>query len=115
MVFVGIASMMDPPIDAIATYQQGGIRVKMITGDHQKTAMAIGAMLGIGNGKDSITGGQLELMDDKELVEAAVRYDIFARTSPEHKLRLVKTLTRERRNCRDDRRWRKRCTGAETG
>lgn len=54
----------------------------MITGDHQETAMAIGAMLGIGNGKDSITGGQLEHMDDKELAEAAVRYDIFARTSP---------------------------------
>ncbi|WP_432322407.1 cation-transporting P-type ATPase [Yersinia enterocolitica] len=96
MIFVGIAGMMDPPrpeaIDAIATCQQAGIRVKMITGDHQETAMAIGAMLGIGNGKDSITGGQLEHMDDKELAEAAVRYDIFARTSPEHKLRLVKAL-----------------------
>ncbi|WP_145484352.1 cation-transporting P-type ATPase [Yersinia aldovae] len=96
MVFVGIAGMMDPPrpeaIDAIATCQQAGIRVKMITGDHQETAMAIGAMLGIGNGKDSITGGQLEHMDDNELAQAAVRYDIFARTSPEHKLRLVKAL-----------------------
>lgn len=96
MVFIGIAGVMDPPrpeaIEAIAVCQQAGIRVKMITGDHQKTAMAIGVMLGIGNGVDSITGNELEHMDDKTLSEAAVRYDIFARTSPEHKLRLVKAL-----------------------
>ncbi len=96
MVFAGIAGMMDPPrpeaIDAIALCQRAGIRVKMITGDHQETAMAIGAMLGIGNGADSITGSQLEHMDDEQLADAAVRYDIFARTSPEHKLRLVKAL-----------------------
>ncbi|WP_024527226.1 cation-transporting P-type ATPase [Serratia fonticola] len=96
MVFIGIAGVMDPPrpeaVAAIAECQQAGIRVKMITGDHQKTAMAIGAMLGIGNSQDSITGSQLEHMDDQALAEAAVRYDIFARTSPEHKLRLVKAL-----------------------
>lgn len=96
MVFIGIAGVMDPPrpeaVAAIAECQQAGIRVKMITGDHQKTAMAIGAMLGIGNSQDSITGSQLEHMDDKALAEAAVHYDIFARTSPEHKLRLVKAL-----------------------
>ncbi|NDL65686.1 cation-transporting P-type ATPase [Acerihabitans arboris] len=96
MVFAGIAGMMDPPrpeaIDAIAQCQRAGIRVKMITGDHQETAMAIGAMLGIGNGTDSITGNQLEHMEDESLAEAAVHYDIFARTSPEHKLRLVKAL-----------------------
>lgn len=96
MVFLGIAGVMDPPrpeaVAAIAECQQAGIRVKMITGDHQKTAMAIGAMLGIGNGYDSITGSQLEHLDDNALAEAAVHYDIFARTSPEHKLRLVKAL-----------------------
>ena len=96
MIFAGMAGMMDPPrpeaIDAIAQCQRAGIRVKMITGDHQETAMAIGAMLGIGNGADSITGSRLEHMDDDELADAAVRYDIFARTSPEHKLRLVKAL-----------------------
>lgn len=96
MVFLGIAGVMDPPrpeaVAAIAECQQAGIRVKMITGDHQKTAMAIGAMLGIGNGHDSITGSQLEHLDDHALAEAAVHYDIFARTSPEHKLRLVKAL-----------------------
>ncbi|WP_112197265.1 cation-transporting P-type ATPase [Rahnella sp. NRRL B-41462] len=96
LIFVGIAGMMDPPrpeaIDAIAQCQQAGIRVKMITGDHQETAMAIGKMLGIGNSSDSITGYQLEHMDDAELAAAASQYDIFARTSPEHKLRLVKAL-----------------------
>ncbi|MFU2314755.1 cation-transporting P-type ATPase [Rahnella sp. PCH160] len=96
LVFAGIAGMMDPPrpeaIDAIAQCQQAGIRVKMITGDHQETAMAIGKMLGIGNSGDSITGNQLEHMDDAELAIAASQYDIFARTSPEHKLRLVKAL-----------------------
>ncbi|AVF35940.1 cation-transporting P-type ATPase [Rahnella sikkimica] len=96
LVFAGIAGMMDPPrpeaIDAIAQCQQAGIRVKMITGDHQETAMAIGKMLGIGNSGDSITGNQLEHMDDAELAVAASQYDIFARTSPEHKLRLVKAL-----------------------
>ncbi|WP_413721719.1 cation-transporting P-type ATPase [Sodalis sp. RH24] len=96
MVFAGIAGMMDPPrpeaIEAIALCQRAGIRVKMITGDHQETAMAIGAMLGIGNGVESITGSQLEHMDDNQLAGAAVHYDIFARTSPEHKLRLVKAL-----------------------
>lgn len=96
LVFAGIAGMMDPPrpeaIDAIAQCQQAGIRVKMITGDHQETAMAIGKMLGIGNSGDSITGNELEHMDDAELAVAASQFDIFARTSPEHKLRLVKAL-----------------------
>lgn len=96
LVFIGIAGMMDPPrpeaIDAIAQCQKAGIRVKMITGDHQETAMAIGTMLGIGNSNASITGNELEHMDDTQLAAAAVRFDIFARTSPEHKLRLVKAL-----------------------
>jgi magnesium-transporting ATPase (P-type) len=96
MVFIGIAGMMDPPrpeaIEAIARCQKAGIRVKMITGDHQETAMAIGVMLGIGNSTDSVTGYELEHMDDRQLAAAALHYDIFARTSPEHKLRLVKAL-----------------------
>ncbi|WNN45283.1 MULTISPECIES: cation-transporting P-type ATPase [Winslowiella] len=96
LVLLGIAGMMDPPrpeaIAAIEQCQQAGIRVKMITGDHQETAMAIGQMLGIGNSASSITGYQLEHMDDRELQTVAQEYDIFARTSPEHKLRLVKAL-----------------------
>lgn len=96
MVLLGLACMMDPPrpeaITAIDECQKAGIRVKMITGDHQETAMAIGQMLGIGNSQTAITGYQLEHMSDAELAEAAKTYDIFARTSPEHKLRLVKAL-----------------------
>ena len=96
LIFLGIAGMMDPPrpeaIDAIHACQQAGIRVKMITGDHPQTAMSIGQMLGITNSEQAVTGYDLEKMDDAQLAEAAVKYDIFARTSPEHKLRLVKAL-----------------------
>ena len=96
LIFLGIAGMMDPPrpeaIDAINACQQAGIRVKMITGDHPQTAMSIGQMLGITNSSQAMTGYQLEHMDDAALAKAAVEYDIFARTSPEHKLRLVKAL-----------------------
>ena len=96
LIFLGIAGMMDPPrpeaIDAIAACQQAGIRVKMITGDHPQTAMSIGSMLGIHHCAHAVTGYELEQMNDDELAEAAVTYDIFARTSPEHKLRLVKAL-----------------------
>ena len=96
LIFLGIAGMMDPPrpeaIDAINACQQAGIRVKMITGDHPQTAMSIGQMLGISNSEQAVTGYELEKMDDAALAEAAVKYDIFARTSPEHKLRLVKAL-----------------------
>ncbi|HIG8795271.1 cation-transporting P-type ATPase [Raoultella terrigena] len=96
LVFLGIAGMMDPPrpeaIEAIHACQNAGIRVKMITGDHPQTAMSIGQMLGITNSSQAMTGYRLEHMDDAELAQAAVEYDIFARTSPEHKLRLVKAL-----------------------
>ncbi|TDQ26308.1 potassium/sodium efflux P-type ATPase [Raoultella sp. BIGb0149] len=96
LVFLGIAGMMDPPrpeaIDAIHACQNAGIRVKMITGDHPQTAMSIGQMLGIANSSQAMTGYRLEHMDDAELTKVAAEYDIFARTSPEHKLRLVKAL-----------------------
>ncbi|MBM3114399.1 cation-transporting P-type ATPase [Jeongeupia naejangsanensis] len=96
VVFLGIAAMMDPPrpeaIEAIAVCQQAGIRVKVITGDHPETAMAIGKMLGMRDWQDAITGAQLEHMSDAELGKAAANHDIFARTSPEHKLRLVRAL-----------------------
>lgn len=96
LIFLGIAGMMDPPrpeaIYAIRTCQQAGVRVKMITGDHPQTAMNIAQMLGMANSDRALTGHDLEAMNDEELREAAVIYDIFARTSPEHKLRLVKAL-----------------------
>ncbi|MCW2485114.1 cation-transporting P-type ATPase [Candidatus Symbiopectobacterium sp. NZEC127] len=95
-VFLGIAGMMDPPrpeaITAISDCLQAGIRVKMITGDHPETAMSIGKMLGIGNADKAITGRELEKMDAETLSAAAQNYDIFARTSPEDKFRLVQAL-----------------------
>lgn len=72
--------------------KQAGIKVKMITGDHAITASAIGEQLGICEGRKAITGGELEKATDEELQKLVVEYDIFARTSPEHKLRLVKAL-----------------------
>ena len=96
VILLGIAGMMDPPrpeaITAIRDCLQAGIRVKMITGDHPQTAMSIGQMLGIGNANSAITGRELEVMDDHQLSEAAQAYDIFARTSPEDKFRLVQAL-----------------------
>ena len=96
LIFMGIAGMMDPPrpeaVDAVRACKHAGIRVKMITGDHPQTAMSIGQMLGITNSDNAITGRDLEEMDDVQLADAAARYDIFARTSPAHKFRLVKAL-----------------------
>lgn len=96
VIFLGISGMMDPPrpeaIVEIRDCLQAGIRVKMITGDHPQTAMSIGQMLGIGNAHQAITGQELEAMDDNQLSEAAQAYDIFARTSPEDKFRLVRAL-----------------------
>ncbi len=93
---LGLFGIIDPPrVEAIAAVrecQSAGIRVKMITGDHAVTAQTIGSQLGIGNGQKVLTGLDLELMDDVQLQSAVADVDIFARASPEHKLRLVKTL-----------------------
>ena len=103
MVFLGLFGMIDPPrpeaIDAIKICKEAGIDVKMITGDHLVTARAIGKELGIGDGIKAISGQDLEQMNDDELKEAALEYDVFARTSPEHKLRLVKALQAQNKIC----------------
>ncbi|MBM7062243.1 cation-transporting P-type ATPase [Pseudomonas sp. UL073] len=96
MVFLGVAGLMDPPrpeaIEAIAMCRQAGIQVKMITGDHPDTAVAIAGMLGMGNDLRAMTGQELEATDDEALKAVAMQYSVFARTSPEHKLRLVRAL-----------------------
>ncbi len=96
---LGLFGIMDPPrdevIDAIEVSKGAGIRVKMITGDHALTAVSIGHMLKIGNGKDYLTGPDLEKISDEELVEKADSTDIFARVSPEHKLRIVTALQKK--------------------
>jgi len=95
-VLLNLFGIIDPPreeaIKAVAECHQAGIRVKMITGDHAATAKAIGLQLGIGDGKTAITGHDIEQMDDQALQKVVTDVDIFARTSPEHKLRLVAAL-----------------------
>jgi magnesium-transporting ATPase (P-type) len=96
MVFLGLAGIIDPPrpeaIEAIAACKQAGIRVKMITGDHAGTATAIGREMGITENPKAVTGAELEAASDEELRRIVPESDIFARTSPEHKLRLVQAL-----------------------
>jgi magnesium-transporting ATPase (P-type) len=96
LLFLGIVGIVDPPrpeaIEAIRICRQAGIRVKMITGDHAGTASAIGKEMGIGDGHHSVTGIELEKASDSDLRRIAEESDVFARTSPEHKLRLVKAL-----------------------
>nr|WP_100069881.1 HAD-IC family P-type ATPase [Planococcus donghaensis] len=100
---VGLAGIIDPPreevIDAIQQCRKAGIIVKMITGDHKDTAVAIGAQMGIGDGIRVLEGKDLDRMDDKELAQAAVNYDVFARTSPNNKLQLVQALQAEKHIC----------------
>ena len=96
IILLGMAGIIDPPreeaIEAIKACSEAGITVKMITGDHVATAMAVGKEMGIGDGKKALQGRDLGKMSDKELKTAVKEYDIFARTSPEHKLRLVEAL-----------------------
>jgi magnesium-transporting ATPase (P-type) len=93
---LALLGLADPPreeaIAAIEGCHAAGIRVKMITGDHAATAAAIGARLGLGGRGRALTGTELETMDEAALAQAATGSDIFARASPEHKLRLVKAL-----------------------
>ncbi|WP_203299433.1 cation-translocating P-type ATPase [Marinobacter sediminum] len=93
---LGLVGLLDPPrqeaIRAIADCHAAGIRVKMITGDHAITAGAIARKLGLGNPDRVLTGQDLDALDDAGLEAVANEVDVFARTSPEHKLRLVAAL-----------------------
>ncbi|MAM11638.1 MAG: carbonate dehydratase [Rhizobiaceae bacterium] len=96
LTLIGLIGLIDPPraeaITAVAECHAAGIRVKMITGDHAATARAIAGQIGLKNHDRVLTGADIEAMDDAALAEAAVETDIFARTSPAHKLRLVTAL-----------------------
>ncbi|MEZ5832656.1 MAG: HAD-IC family P-type ATPase [Dongiaceae bacterium] len=96
LVLLGLVGLIDPPrpeaIAAVAQCRAAGIRVKMITGDHAGTAAAIGRQVGLQNPGQVLTGAELDRMDDGDLAADVVDVDVFARTSPEHKLRLVKAL-----------------------
>ena len=92
---IGLVGMIDPPrqaaIGAIRHCHSAGIRVKMITGDHAVTALAIARQIGL-NADQALTGSQLAGLDDGALAEAAHTVDVFARVEPEQKLRLVRAL-----------------------
>ncbi|WP_241087364.1 cation-transporting P-type ATPase [Candidatus Vondammii sp. HM_W22] len=96
MVLLGLLGLIDPPreeaISAIAKCQAAGIRVKMITGDHATTAQAIAWQLNLKNREDVLTGKHLDTMSEDELQAQVWKVDIYARVSPEHKLRLVHLL-----------------------
>ena len=96
LILLGLVGLIDPPrreaIDAVAECHDAGIRVKMITGDHAGTAMAIARQIGLENPDGVLTGAAIERMSADELAVSAVDTDVFARTSPEHKLRLVMAL-----------------------
>ena len=96
LVLLGLIGLLDPPrkeaIEAVKECHGAGIRVTMITGDHAITAAAIAKMLDIGDGKTAVTGAEIEAMDTASLQERVRDVDVFARASPEHKLRLVKAI-----------------------
>lgn len=97
LIFVGLIGMIDPPREgvkeAIKTCKRAGIKIVMITGDHLKTAVAIAKDLGIMTRGDlSIDGTNLERMSQEELEENIMKYSVFARVSPEHKVRIVKAF-----------------------
>lgn len=96
LTLLGMVGMIDPPraetITAVAECHDAGIRIIMITGDHTKTAVAIGRQIGLKNTDKVLTGTDLDGLDDAALGHAVLDCDIFARTSPEHKLRLVMAL-----------------------
>jgi magnesium-transporting ATPase (P-type) len=97
LTLLGLVGLIDPPrpeaVQAIAECKAAGIDVKMITGDHASTAAAIARELGLGKGSvDALTGHAIDTMDDAALRHALPTTAVFARTSPEHKLRLVEAL-----------------------
>ena len=96
MILLGVFGIIDPPRDeavaAVRSCLGAGIKVKMITGDHALTAAAIGEQIGLEGSSKTVTGQELENMDDEQMEFIAQKTNIFARVSPEHKLRLVTAL-----------------------
>ena len=96
LILLGIVGLIDPPrseaIKAVAECHEAGIRVKMITGDHAQTAAAIAKQIGLKNSQNVLTGKELDGLDEQQLKAQVLECDIFARTSPEHKLRLVTAI-----------------------
>ncbi|MCL2096983.1 MAG: calcium-translocating P-type ATPase, PMCA-type [Oscillospiraceae bacterium] len=97
LIFCGLIGMLDPPrpevIKAIQNCRTAGIKPVMVTGDHKITAMAIAEKIGVYNkGDKAATGSELDEMSDAQLLENIYFYSVFARVSPEHKMRIVKAF-----------------------
>ena len=95
LIFIGMVGMIDPPREeakvAVEKCKTAGIKTVMITGDHKITAIAIAKELGIlENDDEAITGTELEKMSDEDLEKNIRKYSVYARVSPEHKVRIVK-------------------------
>ena len=95
LTYIGMVGMIDPPRlevkDAVAKCKSAGIKTVMITGDHKTTAIAIAKTLGIlENENEAITGIELEQMSQEDLIKNVRQYSVYARVSPEHKVRIVK-------------------------
>lgn len=102
LIFLGLIAMMDPPrpeaVQAVADAKRAGIRTVMITGDHKITASAIAKKLGIYQEGDlAVTGGELDAMSEKELLEKLEKICVYARVSPEHKIRIVEAWQKKGR------------------
>ncbi len=102
LIFVGLIGMIDPPREnvekSILECKRAGIKPVMITGDHVITAKAIAKKIGIFNDDDlAISGKELDLLSDKDLVKNISKYSVFARVSPEHKVRIVKAFKKNQK------------------
>jgi Ca2+-transporting ATPase len=99
LTFIGLAGMIDPPRDeakgANELCRKAGIKTVMITGDHELTAVAIAKELGIMDGDLSLTGAELDKMSDEEFDKIVEEASVYARVSPEHKLRIVRALKKK--------------------
>ncbi|WP_395791785.1 cation-translocating P-type ATPase [Aquimonas sp.] len=93
---LGLIGLIDPPREearhALAECRSAGLKVKMITGDHAATALAIARELKLADSPDVLTGADLDALDPAAFAQAALSTDVFARVTPEHKLRLVEAL-----------------------
>ena len=96
MILAGLFGIIDPPkkeaIEAVRISRKAGISVKMITGDHKDTAVAIAKEIGLENYQNALVGKEIEQLSDEELAEVVLTNDVYARTTPEHKLRLVNAI-----------------------
>ncbi|MBO7508582.1 MAG: cation-translocating P-type ATPase, partial [Clostridia bacterium] len=97
LVFLGLVGMVDPPrpevFAAVKKCKTAGLKPVMITGDHAETALAIAIELGIATKENQVlTGAEIDLLSDEKLASKIFKYSVFARVSPEHKVRIVKAF-----------------------